>query len=94
MASGEPKDFWDKLHIVLAPVGGLLTAFAVATVGILGSQVLERRQSLDTNARLYSELMSRREEAESSLRKDMLVSIIQTFFIHFRRKGGPVVTSG
>lgn len=80
MGSGEPKDFWDKLHIVLAPVGGLLTAFAVATVGILGSQVLERRQSLDTNARLYSELMSRREEAESSLRKDMLVSIIQTFF--------------
>ena len=79
MASGEPKDFWDKLHIVLAPVGGLLTAFAVATVGILGSQVLERRQSLDTNARLYSELMSRREEAESSLRKDMLVSIIQSF---------------
>lgn len=80
MAAGEPKDFWDKLHIILAPLGGLLTAFAVATVGILGSQVLERRQSLDTNARLYSELMSRREEAESSLRKDMLVSIIQTFF--------------
>jgi hypothetical protein len=44
-----------------------------------GSQVLERRQSLDTNARLYSELMSRREEAESSLRKDMFVSIFSSF---------------
>lgn len=76
---GEPKDAWDKLHIVLAPLGGLLTAAAVALVGILGSQVLERRQSIDTNARLYSELMSRREEAESGLRKDMFVSIIQTF---------------
>lgn len=73
------KDFWDKAAIVLHPVGGLLTAFAVAYVGMTGSQLLERRQSLDTNARLYSELMSRREEAESSLRKDMFVSIISTF---------------
>jgi hypothetical protein len=73
------KDFWDKLAIVLHPVGGLLTAFAVAYVGMMGSQLLERRQSVDTNARLYSELMSRREEAESSLRKDMFVSIISSF---------------
>jgi hypothetical protein len=79
--SDEPKhkDFWDKISIVLHPAGGLLTAFAVAYVGMTGSQLLERRQSLDTNARLYSELMSRREEAESSLRKDMLVSIITSF---------------
>jgi hypothetical protein len=74
-----PKDFWDKAAIVLQPLGGLLTAAAVTLVGILGSQVLERRQSADTNARLYSELMSRREEAESALRKDMFVSIIGTF---------------
>ncbi len=73
------KDFWDKFAIFLHPAGGLLTAFAVAYVGMTGSQLLERRQSLDTNARLYSELMSRREEAESSLRKDMFVSIISTF---------------
>lgn len=73
------KDFWDVVQILVAPLGGLLTAFAVAYVGMKGSQLLERRQSLDTNARLYSELMSRREEAESSLRKDMFVSIISTF---------------
>jgi hypothetical protein len=73
------KDFWDKLHIVLAPLGGLLTALAVTFVGVKGSQVLDRRQAVETNARLYSELMSRREEAESSLRKDMLVSIIEHF---------------
>ena len=79
--SDEPKrkDFWDKVSIVLHPVGGLLTAFAVTYVGMKGSQLLEHRQSLDTNARLYSELMSRREEAESSLRKDMFVSIISSF---------------
>src|SRR5262245_29376185 len=79
MAEEGPKDFWDKLAVVLQPLGGLFTAIAVAGVGLIGSQVLERRQSIDTNARLYSELMSRREEAESSLRKDMFVSIIQTF---------------
>jgi hypothetical protein len=77
--AGEPKDFWEKLSIVLHPMGGLLTAVAVAFVGMKGSQVLDRRQAADTNARLYSELMSRREEAESGLRKDMFVSIIQPF---------------
>lgn len=74
-----PKDFWDKAAIFLHPLGGLLTAVAVTIVGIMGSQVLNRRQALDTNARLYSELMSRREESESSLRKDMFVTIIQSF---------------
>ena len=75
----KPKDFWDKVTVVLHPMGGLLTAIAVTFVGMKGSQVLDRRQSSDTNARLYSELMSRREEAESSLRKDMFVSIISSF---------------
>lgn len=77
--AGEHKDFWDKFGVMLTPLGGLLTATAVAIVGMKGSQVLDRRQAADTNARLYSELMSRREEAESSLRKDMFVSIIQPF---------------
>ncbi|HZE89069.1 MAG TPA: hypothetical protein VE404_05945 [Verrucomicrobiae bacterium] len=75
----KPKDRWDKLAVILHPVGGLLTAVAVTAVGVMGSQVLNRRQALDTNARLYSELMSKREESESSLRKDMFVSIIQSF---------------
>ena len=73
------KDRWDKVAVFFHPMGGLLTALAVTFVGMKGSQVLERRQSIDTNARLYSELMSRREEAESSLRKDMLTSIIGSF---------------
>src|SRR5262247_3203492 len=44
-----------------------------------GTTFLDQQQARDTNARLYSELMSRREESESALRKDMFVSIIQTF---------------
>jgi hypothetical protein len=73
------RDFWDKLQIVLQPVGGLLTALAVAFVGFFGSHMLERRQTADTNARLYSELMSKREESESNLRKDMFVSVLARY---------------
>jgi hypothetical protein len=75
--AAEPKDFWDKAGVLLHPVGGLLTALAVAVVGMKGSQVLDRRQAAETNARLYSELMSRREESESNLRKDMFAEILK-----------------
>jgi len=77
--SGKDKDHWDKLGILLQPLGGLLTATAVAYVGLMGSRVLEERQSSDSNSRLYSELMSRREEAESTLRKDVLGAILQEY---------------
>jgi len=73
------KDSWDKLRIMLQPMGGLFTAFAIAMFGFITSSKLDQRQALETNTRLYSELMSRREEAESALRKDMLVSIISSF---------------
>jgi hypothetical protein len=78
MASG-PKDRWDKFGILLQPLGGALTAIAVAYVGLMGSRVLEERQSRDSNSRLYSELMSRREEAESTLRKDVLGAILNEY---------------
>jgi len=75
----DDKDTWDKVRIVLQPMGGLLTALAIAMFGFLTSSKLDQRQALETNTRLYSELMSRREESESALRKDMLVSIIASF---------------
>jgi hypothetical protein len=74
-----PKDRWDKLGVFMHPVGGLLTAISVAVVGLAGSQVIDRQQTKSTDARLYSELMSQRELAESTLRKDMLVSVIQSY---------------
>jgi len=73
------KDGWEKAKVILEPVGGLLTAMAVAGLGYYGSRVLESRQALDSNSRLYSELMSKREESESALRKDMFNSIIGSF---------------
>ena len=74
------KDHWDKLAILLHPVGGLLTAIAVASLGLIGSRALDRQQSNDARLRLYSELMTRREESEATLRKEMFQSIIGSFF--------------
>ncbi len=84
------RDTWDKADIVLKPIGGLFTALAVAIVGFWTSSYLksreaqeaasrERMETRDTNARLYSELISKREESESALRKDMFRSIIESF---------------
>lgn len=89
-ASKPPRDNWDKAAIVLQPVGGLLTAIAVAVLGFWTSNYLraregresalrERMQTSETNARLYSELTSKREESDSALRKDMFTSIINSF---------------
>ena len=78
MADSE-KDWWDKAAVILHPLGGLLAALAVAGLGFFGSQFLEKRQAEETRARFYSELISKREEADSSLRKDMFMSIIQSF---------------
>ena len=75
-----PKDFWDKLQIVLSPLGGLFTAVAVASLGLIGSRALDRQQSSEAKLRLYSELMTRREESEATLRKEMFQSIIGSFF--------------
>lgn len=79
-AQPDHKDIWDKVQIILAPVGGLLTAIAVASLGFIGSRTLERQQSNEAKLRLYSELMSRREESEATLRKEMFQSIIGSFF--------------
>ncbi len=84
------RDAWDKADIILKPVGGLMTAVAVAVLGFWTSSFLrdreareaalrERMQTSETNARLYSELISKREESESALRKDMFTSIISSF---------------
>jgi len=73
------RDAWDKIDILMHPVGGLLTALAITVLGFITSSALSQRQAIDTNTRLYTELMSRREDSESALRKDMCVSIITSF---------------
>lgn len=72
-------DPWAKADVIMKPLGGIVTAVAVAWFGFHASETLDRRQALDTNARVYAELMSQREDAETSLRKDMFNSIIGSF---------------
>jgi hypothetical protein len=86
----QTKSGWEKASVLLQSSSGLITAVTVAIIGMIGSNYLkereiaetasrERMQAAETNVRIYTELMSKREEAESALRKDMFVSIIQSF---------------
>jgi len=72
----KPKDKWDKLEIMLGPLGGLLTAVTITILSMVASGYLGKAQERDTRTRLYTELMSKREDAESSIRKDMFNSIM------------------
>jgi hypothetical protein len=72
MAETEPrkeKDLWDKLQIVFHPLNGLLTALTVALLGYYTSGLLRDNETRAANERVYTELMSSREQAESSLRR-------------------------
>lgn len=75
MANQTP-DFWKKLEILLAPVGGLLTALSVAIIGSWGAYILHTKQETETRTKVYAELMSQREQAETVMRKDMFAQII------------------
>jgi hypothetical protein len=79
MTTQPAKDKWDKADIWLKPIGGLSTALAVVAAGYFTSQYLDSQQARETNVRLYAELMSNREQSESTLRKDMFQSIIASF---------------
>jgi len=74
----EKRDKWDKIEIILHPIGGLITALTIALVSYFGSAYLNSRQNNDSKIRLYTELMSSREQSESALRKDMFNSILGT----------------
>jgi len=74
----QTPNFWRKLEILLAPVGGLLTALSVAVTGSYGAWVLNRKQEIDARNKVFTELMSQREQAETVMRKDMFAQIIES----------------
>ena len=45
------KDKWDKVDIILKPVGGLLTAIAVSSLGLLGTDYLKKKEKSDMISR-------------------------------------------
>ena len=64
---------WLELFKVAAmPLVTLIVGFAI-------NSSLDSRQAKESNVRLYADMMGRREEADSALRKDMFKSILDTF---------------
>ena len=73
------KDYWDKVDVILRPLNGLLTALAVGLLGYYTSGIVRQQETRDSNERVYTQLMSSREQADTGLRKDMFLSIISVF---------------
>ena len=67
-----------KFEILLSQAGGLLTAISVAGIGTYGAYVLNKKQEMDARAKVYAELTSQREQAETVMRKDMFAKIIES----------------
>ncbi len=85
------KDIWDIISILARPISAIVTALAIAAIGYYGQHVINEissraenfRQKIsqkEQNSRLYTQLLSSREEAESALRKDMFKEIMEGFF--------------
>ena len=69
-ANGRP---WLELTKILA------LPLVTLVLGYWFNSSLNERQQVESNIRLYAEMMGRREEADSNLRKDMFNSILTTF---------------
>lgn len=76
-----PKRDWSKAF----PAS--MTALTVAFVGLVGQCALKQREEqitertmIEQRGQMYIELMSRREESESNIRKDMFTAILGQFF--------------
>jgi hypothetical protein len=62
----------ELLKVVAMPLVTLIVGFGI-------NQSLNTRQARENNLRLYTDMMGRREEADTALRKDMFNSILATF---------------
>ncbi|HVG56417.1 MAG TPA: hypothetical protein VM846_18400 [Vicinamibacterales bacterium] len=60
-------------------VKALALPLVTLVIGYWFNSSLNERQQVESNIRLYAEMMGRREEADSNLRKDMFNSILNTF---------------
>jgi hypothetical protein len=74
-SSGDAKHQWPWIELIKILALPLVTL----VLGYWFNASLNERQQIDNNIRLYAEMMGRREEADSNLRKDMFNSILTTF---------------
>jgi hypothetical protein len=69
---GSASPWLELFKVAAMPLVTLIVGFAI-------NSSLDSRQARESNARLYADMMGRREEADSALRKDMFKSILDTF---------------
>jgi hypothetical protein len=70
-----PAHHWPWIELIKVLALPLVTL----VLGYWFNASLNERQQIDNNVRLYAEMMGRREESDSNLRKDMFNSILTTF---------------
>ena len=78
MPANPKRDGWDKFEILTRPMAAFLTAIIIAIISFFGQRTITAISLQEQNARLYTELLARREDAESSLRKDMFNQLVGT----------------
>lgn len=71
----DSKSRWPWIELIKVLALPLVTL----VLGYWFNASLNERQQVESNIRLYAEMMGRREEADSNLRKDMFNSILSTF---------------
>jgi hypothetical protein len=80
MTEEQPKTGGDKtLSHLIELVKVLALPLVTLVVGYWFNTSIDQRQQDNNNLRLYADMMGRREEADSTLRKDMFNSILNTF---------------
>ena len=77
-------EWWAKTDKVIKIISPILIPLVLAIIGIWGQRTITQISVQEQNSRLYTELLSRREEAESSLRKDMFKEVMSGFFTEIK----------
>src|SRR5215510_13856059 len=65
-------DWFEVLKVVAMPL-------VIALLGLIVNGTVSARQNQESNIRLYADMMARREQADSELRRDMFKSILEKF---------------
>lgn len=74
-SNANARDWWDKAEIVGKISGALIPAILLGGLTFFGKQLAETFE----NRRLYTDLLTRREQADTELRKDMFSVVMKEF---------------
>jgi hypothetical protein len=80
----------DWIDIGLRAATPLIVGIVIAWVGLFGDETLTKISNQQESARLLTELQIKREQAESSLRKDIFAQALEAFLLKGRSGDGRV----